>query len=88
MVLPYEKFNATFIKLPFQLVETDSVEALRALYQTQRGNFSPFLLVLDVDNGPCYFGRLTNNFNTNYATLGRNNSVLEFREDPIGAFLS
>jgi hypothetical protein len=84
----YEKANFAVIQLPFNMVNSATVTALRTLYQSKKGSLTPFLLILDTTAGPCYFGRLTNGFNTSYATLGRNNSALEFREDPIGAFLS
>ena len=88
MLLTYEKWNAATIQLPFNMIDAATVTVLRTLYQSNRGGLTPFLLILDVAAGPCYFGRLTNGFNTSYATIGHNNSVLEFREDPIGAFLS
>ncbi len=88
MLLPYEKCNAGLYQLPFQLLDSAAIATMKTLYQQQRGSMIPFLLIFDIEAGPCCFGRLTNNYNTTYATLGVNTSMLEFREDPIGAFLS
>lgn len=86
--LIYEKWNTGLLQLQFNNMSSIDVSDLRALYQSCRGNYTPLLLVLDSTSGPCYFGRFRNNFTTTYTTLGRNTSVLEFGEDPIGAFLS
>ncbi len=88
MLLPYEKSNSGQYQLPFQLLDSAAIAAMKTLYQQQRGSLTPFLMIFDIDAGPCCFGRLTNHFNTTFATPGVNTLNLEFREDPIGAFLS
>ena len=84
----YPKFSQEVVSLPFGILDATTKTQLQELYRAANGPVTPVLVIPDLADTPCVFGRLGASLGVTASNFNLYSSTLEIRSETTPARLS